>query len=462
MVTKDSTKKFLKRCLIRLLRNWAFWLALAPLLVQTWRYSAARQREITGISDKQQRCLLVLSSQLFRHGDLEKLSEHPEIKLFFLDPRIQNLLVDAFNRSGCDAMAYYHPEKKEFGNYEREALRKRIRVFVRVLTRLHNIQAVLTHNVRHLSDLEWAHVSEGLAIPNVLLFREGLVMYPRVYDATVQRHKMFGRFSGSRILVHNEATRRAFIESGFATRNQIRVSGCLRMSGIAAKVVESESIVAKRQILWLFFSPGQRQIDSYDDLGFRPAGIPLKLYEEFLQGLFRYLERDEDATLVIRPKQGLDWDLTKAREAQDTFHNFCGVESGKRRVSIDNQTPIHEAIMNAKVVCGMQTSAILEAAVFKKDVIIPYFRDYRGKSWEQVVAFRHYPDLFLLAADPEDLGIKLGNALNADSIISDEVLRERRALFEEWLSPLKEDITNIYYRQLVEVINEKDHGSIAK
>ena len=110
-----------------------------------------------------------MSPQLFREGDLEALAHHPRIQLRLLDSRLQTSVVDAHNQFGCGAMEYYHPTQKEYASYESERLRSRIKVLLKILASVYSLEAVLSHNVRHLADLEWAHVGESLKLPNIVL-----------------------------------------------------------------------------------------------------------------------------------------------------------------------------------------------------------------------------------------------------------------------------------------------------
>ena len=173
--------------------------------------------------------LLVFNSVSFRDGDLAVLSKDPNVSVLLLNTTLQRQIIQTSYGPGLDAVDYYKIKEGTPVDKLRKQVRHAIREILRPLFLIHGVDAVLTPNVRYVVDLDWAYISEDLNVPSIVLYREGLVMYPRAYNGSVNRHKIFGKFQGTKIIVHNVAMKRMFLESEFAQAHQVKVCGALRM-----------------------------------------------------------------------------------------------------------------------------------------------------------------------------------------------------------------------------------------
>lgn len=437
------------------------WLVVPPLL-----FSVTKQKEDGTVRfcwrpRKGASVLLVLNHEAFRRGDLTTLSRYSTLTILLLNTRLQQLIPHAFYDDGFTAMDYYKVASNHVARKQQKRVRDCIKLVLSVLFAVYRVRAVVTPNVRYVSDLDWAYVSARLDVPEIVFYREGLVMYPRARRGAIERHRLFGKFQGAKILVHNKAMKEVFLESGFANKDQVIVCGALRMDELTIRVKKYDTSSEKRQILWFFFCPGLYQYDTVDEFGTRPAGTPTDLYSKFLNGLLDYLVQDSEATLLIKPKtlspKGTNYPTRELLYLDLIRHKFTERkyrDLANGRVRIESDIGIYDAIESSRVVCGLQTTALLEAAVFGKRIIIPFFEEFREGSWAERLAYRSYPNSFTLSRDVIDLHKELQTCLNQENEVTAETMLERRRLFEKWISPLSGDIVENYVREIEGVIVE--------
>ena len=105
------------------------------------------------------------------------------------------------------------------------------------------INCLLSADVRYISDIDLGLVSEKIGLPYIVLHRENLFACENIYNLVLERWKKWGEFKGSKIIVHNEITKKLFMQSGFVPKKKekkIEVGGCLRMDSLFKKFKEKK------------------------------------------------------------------------------------------------------------------------------------------------------------------------------------------------------------------------------
>ena len=456
----------IKLLLQRLLKSALRFVLLPFVLLTVKRQGQDKVCRVWWRPRKKTIALLVFNHGAFRSGDLETLAEKSEFTILLFNARLQGLIPQMFYSESFTSVDYYGITENSPAKESQLGARKSIKIVLRFLFRIYRIKAVLTPNVRYLNDLDWAYVSGELGVPEIVIYREGLVMYPRAVRGVVERHRLYGEFQGAQICVHNQPMKKIFVESGFAREDQVTVCGALRMTRLASLIDEVKKSSASKQILWLYFVPGLYQYDTVDDLGPRPAGTPAQLYEELLIGLLDYLLYDVRASLLIKPKttqpkgklptrESLYLDLLRHKLTESKYRSLAG-----SRVRIDAEISMHKAIQESQVVCGLQTTALLEAAVLGKEIIIPYFRKFHDQSWSERLAYKEFPDLLPQVHDQEELHNRLKSIFDGASYCDADITKGRRKLFEEWISPLSEDVVNRHAEVIKSAVAVIDKGRV--
>lgn len=384
--------------------------------------------------------VLALHEDYFR-GDLEALASDSAVAILIIDVRLQYLIKDAFYGRSPDPVEHYQVGSNPNVDESKARCQEFLSKVLLSLIHRYGISVVVSPNVRYVEDLDWCVASEACNIPSVVLYREGLLMYPRAYEGSVNRHKRFGSYLGTHIVVHNEIMKKMFLESGFVRRDQVTVCGAPRMDNFVQQLSltnESFDQNQKKQVLVFYFSPGSRQETIVDSDGLeRPPGVPKELFSRVMKKIILMAKSHPDVKFLLKPKKG-DQSITDFYELAGSV----GVDLQKiHNLEINDRYDIHEAIVCSHVVLGLQTTAILEAAVAAKHVVVPFLLDYRNSEWSKRFGYKSYLHLFSVPEDEEQMELMLLSALNSDGL-NVSCIEEKRALFSQWISPLGQSATD--------------------
>jgi len=123
-------------------------------------------------------------------------------------------------------------------------------------------------------------------------------------------------------------------------------------------------------------------------------------------------------------------------------------------LTIRDDLDLHDLFFETDVVCGLNTSALLEAAVIGLPIIIPYFKDVQNQKYDKRLFYRDAYDLFDIAKDVNELESVVTYRLH-NSAIDEEIMEKRRALFEKFVSSLKGDATEKYVALIKSVVDKE-------
>jgi len=157
--------------------------------------------------------------------------------------------------------------------------------------------------------------------------------------------------------------------------------------------------------------------------------------------------------VVIKPKpKGLrSWE----KEVMIKMVGDDGIESNKLlNLIIRDDIDIHSLFFESDIICGLNTSALLEAAVIGLPVIIPYFKDLQNAKYCERVFYREDYDLFDIAESAEELESLIFKRLQ-NPIIDDAIMERRKICFEKYVSSVKGDATDKYVARIKEIVNKK-------
>jgi hypothetical protein len=382
--------------------------------------------------------ILVLHEDLYR-GDLEMFAKLPNVRVLTFSVRWQQILSEMFYPSAVRTLDWYQAKPNSLIWKKRRMALKTIGKILQYLDNWNRVGTVLAPNVRYREDLDWIAAAHQQRIPSVVLFREGLLMFDRAYAGTKRRHKEFGKFHGTKIIVHNEITKRMFLESGYLNENQIAVGGVPRMDHLLERVgqerlpesVEERALAPRNsQLLIIFFPPGKLQKSIVDSMGIRrPPGVPEQLFYDVMEAVIDLAIERPDVPIVIKPKKG--------DQSISAFYEFLekkGIARGQiPNLIVNDQRSLHDEIMNATVVCGLQSTGVLEAAIAQRSVILPFFRAYRQDAWSQRFGLKSYLAAFNVADDLVEFRKMINDAL--DEKFDDlSKMPLRRKIFKEWVS----------------------------
>jgi len=417
--------------------------------------------------------ILALNADKFR-GDLECLVEVGNFKVLTLGNMWQTILMYAFTRTKVGLTEYVNAEAGSIIDKWKNKINIFFEGFISALLKLIKIDCVITVNYRYVEDLPWVMHFEKKGIPHICLYREGLILYDRAYDAVVARNRRFKGYPVTHIIVQNQKSRNSFVESGFATEGQISVCGALRMDILLkqtnsgnGKVLISNKNRRKRVILfyfpdnlWLF---GKEKLSGNDilsnnahkyryatDIWPKRFDLFTDLHMSFVELAIKYPEVD----FVIKPtrkdmRNSISWG------GYIKFVNESGIDMSKlRNYTVEPDANVHDLIMNSDVVIALQSTTVIESAIAGKPVIFPLFYKYKETKNFNDFLWRNNLGLFAVAESADDLKSLVVEGLKNPEI-NETIMEGRRRLFKECFS----DIEGVALKRYVETIENVVNSS---
>lgn len=390
---------------------------------------------------KRRPTLLALSPEGFR-GDPEVLSEAGHFRVLLAPTRWQTRLMYLFYPEGLRSRDYLNPEpsspymdcKKNLQAFYRELL-------PRLYARL-GIDAVISYHVRAPADVDWGMASDQTGYPYVVLYREGLIASaPSIRDLMSVRFGRFG-FWGTHLVVHNESARQFCIDTGFVPPAKVSSLGCLRMDGFIRRVRQQKNVApGRRKKVTLF----PISVDAERDT------LPISPFDGVHVGFSRLALKHPDVEFVLKPKPKVygHW-----RKSFDAALESAGIDTkSPPNLVIDANLDAQSLILSSDVVCGINTTTLLEAAVAGKPVVVPYFDEFRVAPYRNGIRFVdafQYMDV----ANDVDSFVSLIEKRLQDPVVSPEEMAGRRAMFEKYVSDPDGHALEKYTQLLDRVIDQ--------
>lgn len=412
--------------------------------------------------------ILILSSKAFRK-DIDCLVATNEFRVLRLPGHWQSRLIYQFYPEEFQKFWYDtnpdHPDYKyrrvatnpDHPNYKYKKNQKEIREFLyRFLARLYkriSVNCVISPHPRYVVDMDWGAISTQLGVPHILIPRDSqLASSPCLLDYSMHLFKNgLPKFEGEHIIIQSELDKQVYTDTGYVKPEKISSLGCPRMDDFINKTKEKGYVTEKRRkkIVFLsfmnfrFFNPEKGNFEISELL---PYVKELHLF--FVQ--FAIQHPEIDVVMKHKPKGFHRWKEKVLYEAIKGFNiDINRIPNLIVRDGID----IHSLFIESEVVCGLNTSAILEAAVIGLPIIIPYFKDLQNTKYEERVFYRDAYDLFDIAKDVNELESIIIDRLH-NPTIDEEIMEERKALFEKYVSSMKGDATEKYVALIRQVVAE--------
>ena len=345
--------------------------------------------------------ILALSSHKFR-GDLEVLAKEPDLRMLRISNKWQNRLVHAF--CPFESMNYkyenfHNPQKDSWVDLSRQRLRRFLCGFLPLFYKKIQVDCVITPNSRYEVDLDWGWVSKDLGRPFVVIFRESLATvapHDHYYKEVTSRNKRQGPFRGTHIIVHNRIGYEMFVKSGYISKKQLSVVGCLRMDEFFVRIHKNEIIPHKRQKVVLFpFSHrmplfGPDHGDNND-----------KVFKDTHLAFIKLAIENAKINFVIKPKPS--WAVSSWRNYLDKALAEENIQVDEiDNLSIDANLNVHDLILGSDVICGLQSTTLLEAAIAGKPVVLSCYKEFRStQTFSSEYALRNHLNLFDVADDAD-------------------------------------------------------------
>lgn len=334
--------------------------------------------------------IFISHPELFR-SDLEYLADNAKYSVYKLSVKWQRRIVDIFYSDNLDrrtVQLYNSDQDPELHKCKMAAenfLVKMLKIFYGYIKPC----ALMVANVRHIDDYEWNVVSQRLGIPCILFFREGNMVNGNGYSVAFNRHQRFGNFYGKSILVHNEITKKMFVESGFASESEVAITGLLRTDELVNKVQSAENNIIKNSILFFMPSPPVRRSKS------NPYAV---YYRNVIRVLLEIAVENSDYTIRVKFKPERCYLKNEIQDFKEVLSDY-GFDLNKiPNLIVCSDEDVYDLILTSEIISGTTTTALMEAFLAQKYVVIPLLNGfYDGLKTESEFVYAEHLDLFLVA-----------------------------------------------------------------
>ena len=390
--------------------------------------------------------ILALSGSRFRK-DLDILAGTGEVRVLVIPQYWQTRIIYTFYPDGTDRAEIFRPDHGSRIAKRQRALHRLLRsVLRRVYSKL-GVDAVIGAAFHYKEDVDFGAASQQIGTPYVVFHRECFVASKSLRQGSTQFFRRLNRFPGALIIVHNEHTRRVLMDAGVVKPEFIRALGTLRMDDYIRRIVRTQTgpIEPRPRKLVTFFSFGE----GYGQFGEMPMWSrdgKEGLVQLFVRAHVEFAllaQRLREVDFVIKPKWGGNW-VQRIHAALE----IEGIEVSQiANLSVIADADAQSLILESNVIAAFGSTVILEAAVAGKPVVVPLFEEAAEPEFKDWMVIPDSNRLFDVAISSSQFGDLIESRLN-DWQPDDKLMRERRALFEDWVSALDGKATERYVEAL--------------
>jgi len=396
--------------------------------------------------------LLALTAERFR-SDLEILAsgfcvltipfdwQCKILSLFFPDKFTKKSI---FSRH-CDT------EKDRSIAKRQEGLRLFLRTFLKSFYRRMSIDCVIGSCVYYQHDYDWGLVSKDLGVPYIVLHRENLM------SASPKDREEFSsflttvckEFRGSYIVVHNPIIKDLMVKTGYVSSDKISSLGCLRMDNYVCKVKKSKMKINKRKKVVLFsftYTVGFGRQKSFID---HEIGLT-NMFQHVHVSFAKLANQMKDVDFVIKLKWGGNWISAIEYHLKKNDIDHQSIEN----LEIIDNADAQKLILESDVVCGFNSTALLEAAISGIKVVVPCFDEALNPEYLNYIRFKEDFDALDVAHSIEEFEKLIIDGLKNPKRVDEGLLRKRYALFEKYVSGMDGNALDKYVNVINQVIKE--------
>jgi capsular polysaccharide biosynthesis protein len=278
---------------------------------------------------------------------------------------------------------------------------------------------------------------EQMGMPFIALHKENLKTPGRVEFFERIYKERRGPFTGRKILVYNQIERDLQIRAGVAEPTRIEIVGMPRLDRMHAWRRANAGTLQRNRILFFVFSPatGMPRVA-------RKTAVPGKIYFEdeesddgdisllrLSQGtchaLLRLARDNPDIEVVVKSKG-------RARDLKETAALFGLARQAEfpPNMRVVHGGDILQLIAQASVVCGFNSTAMLEAVAAGKPVVTPWFAEAQSPEvWPYLIDLR---GIAVAASSPDSLAGTLASLAREPKPVPGELNAESSKTLALW------------------------------
>ncbi len=382
------------------------------------------------------RSVVILAKEGFTDDIMTALAGADAVKVLALPRIVVKLLaapflpyfVDDNNYASCGAE--YDAAKLRYRRFL-VALLKTLRRFMR-------IDAMISGNFSYASERELASAMQEIGLPFIALHKENMKTPGRAeFFERIYRERR-GPFTGQKILVYNHIERDLQLRAGVTQPSCIEIVGMPRLDRMHAWRWNHAGEVHGNRILFFVFSSvsgmprvvrktataGRVYFEEEEEGNDGDISLA-QLSEDTCRVLLRIAKDNPDIEVVVKSKG-------RRRDLEETAALF-GVEREAElpfNMRIVHGGDLLDLVAQASVVCGFNSTALLEAMAAGKPVVMPWFAEAQASEvWPYLIDLR---SVGVAAASPESLGEELVKRARQPIPVPGELENKSRQVLAFW------------------------------
>jgi hypothetical protein len=408
--------------------------------------------------DKNRKTILMLTPERFR-GDVSVLVRTNEFNIIIIEQKWLQLTFSIFyNQDKLKGDYNFYTAKSGDIVQNRSVFRKTLKREVLLFSRMVAVDAIVSAASYYKWEHDIGYIFEKYVCPWIVFHRENLYASPGFYKFGLGLYGSKGNFYGSHIITHNETTKDIMLSCGYTSTGQVSALGALRMDEFVSKIKLQDQTTygnqtKKKNILLISFTPGS-SLYGYkgDPKNLKVSDVLWPAKDDGMWNLFNHVHRDlmtfcknNNCNLTIRPKWGDRW--------LDEIAQMSNDEDAEKTTNVDLISDMHELMFRADVIVGFASTAVLEAGLTNKPVILPYFDEAKYEKYSQYILLKDTFDAFEVADSRIDLTNMLKQYTRSPFILSNDKKNKREKCFEKWVSKTDMCTTSRYIDLINNVID---------
>ena len=327
--------------------------------------------------------VLGLAKDIFNEDVKAAFGEAPDFRVYRMHRQIVKAVARAFLPREIDDSNYVSDDPA-VAKAKAEYRRCQALIWRRVLKRS-RIDAVLTANFCYYAERELAGALESIGVPFIPIHKENIRSPGQAAFYTQLYRDRRGTFTGRRILVYNAVERKIQIDAGVAPPDRIVITGMARLDRAhAARREAARAPRPARRPCVLCFSFSPRTL--LPEIVRKANSPPFRRYREALpEDLARLswtsLSTQVHQAMLTLARENPDLDVrikTKGVQGEnegETIRRLLQVDELPRNLRLIFGGEPLPLIMESDVVCGFNSTSVLESLAAGKPAVVPRFAE---------------------------------------------------------------------------------------
>lgn len=276
---------------------------------------------------------------------------------------------------------------------------------IKFLKKKNNLKKVINFAVHYKSEFQYDFICTKNNLDFITLHRECLYASKNSKSAILKNLKLVPKYCGTKIIVHNDIVKNIFLQSSFCDDDQITQIGPLRIDDNIN--IETKKINGNKTVLFYIFGTGA-MIQKGKTYG-SDWGIDY--------GWFKLLENTYNLILDIAERYPKTNFIFKAKYDSASYRSYHDDKLKNRKLNniyYAVEEKDYELLKKTDLVISFNSTTIVEAILFKKSLLIPFYDEASNDDYLDFVGFEELRDSVSGCKKEEILKNKLSEFIEKD------------------------------------------------